>query len=660
MRLSIIIVNYNVKYFLEQALLSVRNASRGLSVEVFVVDNNSVDDSVHMVQTKFPEVKVIANKENVGFSKANNQAIRLSDGKYVLLLNPDTVLQEDTLQKCLDLMDTRADIGGLGVKMVDGSGAFLPESKRGFPSPFVAFCKTFGLSTLFPKSRVFNRYHLGYLDENESHEVDVLAGAFMLLRRSVLDEVGLLDEAFFMYGEDIDLSYRIAKAGHRNFYFADTAIIHYKGESTKKGSLNYVRVFYRAMIIFARKHFQGQGAGAFILALNSAIYFRAFLTLARNLLDRLFWVLTDATLLIGGMLLIKQFWAVYHFEDPHYYPESFNFVNVPLYVAIWLGGIQVSGAYYQPYHLRRLIRGVFIGALLIAAVYGFLDMAYRSSRAIIIFSLFWALIALPFSRMIGHFIRFRSFRTGNNRADKLVIVGSWEESKRVKDLLMEAGVEKNIVGTVAPAANLSATANFLGELTQLDEVVQIYKIEEIIFCSQDVTSEDIIQWMVHLGPQLDYKIVPKDSLSIIGSSSKETAGELYTIDIKFRIDNPLNRRNKRLLDLLTAVSLLLLFPFMLPAFRHPRQLIKNAFCLLTGKRTLVGYVPVRQQKPQLPQLRPGILTPLDDLAVAGVPPDAKRRLNIIYAKDYMLSRDLDILWKGLRHLDRKQHNGHGT
>jgi len=178
MKLSVVIVNYNVQYFLEQALLSIRKATANLEVEIFVVDNNSVDESVQMLREKFPEVKLIANKHNPGFSKANNQAIRLARGEYILLQNPDTVVEEDTFEKCLAFMDAHPEAGGLGVKMIDGSGKFLPESKRGFPSPFVAFCKTFGLSRLFPQSRIFNRYHLGYLDKNETNEVEVLAGLF--------------------------------------------------------------------------------------------------------------------------------------------------------------------------------------------------------------------------------------------------------------------------------------------------------------------------------------------------------------------------------------------------------------------------------------------------------------------------------------------------
>jgi len=197
MKLSIIIVNYNVRYFLEQALLSVQKATKNLPTETFVVDNNSVDDSVRMVADKFPTVHLIANKDNPGFSKANNQAIRLAKGEYILLLNPDTLVEEDTFDKCVAFMDARPDAGGLGVKMIDGSGNFLPESKRGLPTPMTAFYKTFGFSKFFPKSPTFNRYHLGFLDKDKTHEVDVLAGAFMLMRKSVLDKIGLLDETFF-------------------------------------------------------------------------------------------------------------------------------------------------------------------------------------------------------------------------------------------------------------------------------------------------------------------------------------------------------------------------------------------------------------------------------------------------------------------------------
>ena len=248
-KLSVIIVNYNVKYFLEQCLYSVRAAVTGMDAEVFVVDNNSTDGSVEYLRPKFPEVVFIENKDNPGFAKANNQAIRQCTGEYVLLLNPDTVVGEESLRSLCFQMDEDLEIGAIGVKMLNGHGVFLPESKRAFPSPWVSFCKIFGLSKLFPNSPAFARYSLPYLDKEQTHKVEVLAGAFMLLRHEALDKVGLLDESFFMYGEDIDLSYRIVLGGYKNLYVPER-ILHYKGESTKHGDLRYIRAFYGAMLIF--------------------------------------------------------------------------------------------------------------------------------------------------------------------------------------------------------------------------------------------------------------------------------------------------------------------------------------------------------------------------------------------------------------------------
>jgi GT2 family glycosyltransferase len=253
MKLSIVIVNYNVKYYLEQCLDSVMRAAAQVESEILVVDNCSSDRSAEYIKSRFPNICFVENSENVGFSRANNQAARMACGEYVLLLNPDTVVGEDTLLNVCAFMDAHPDAGALGVKMIDGYGKFLPESKRGFPSPWNAFCKMTGLSVLFPLSKIFGGYHVRYLNENGTHKVSVLSGAFMLLRRQALDKSGLLDETFFMYGEDIDLSYRIGQAGFDVYYLPET-IIHYKGESTRK-DLRYVKTFYDAMLIFFRKHY---------------------------------------------------------------------------------------------------------------------------------------------------------------------------------------------------------------------------------------------------------------------------------------------------------------------------------------------------------------------------------------------------------------------
>jgi N-acetylglucosaminyl-diphospho-decaprenol L-rhamnosyltransferase len=251
--LSIIIVSYNVRFFLEQCLFSVQKAVVGMTAEVIVIDNNSPDKTVEYLQSKFPAVIFISNKENVGYARANNQGWQHASGQYILFLNPDTIVSEDSLQQSLELLkDEHA--GAIGIHMVDGSGRFLPESKRGFPTPATSFYKLSGLAALFPHSATFSRYYLGHLSEDSNHEADVLAGAYMMLKRSLLEMLGGFDEQFFMYGEDVDLCYRVQKAGYKNMYLATTSIIHFKGESTKK-DLKYVRLFYKAMSIFVKKHY---------------------------------------------------------------------------------------------------------------------------------------------------------------------------------------------------------------------------------------------------------------------------------------------------------------------------------------------------------------------------------------------------------------------
>ena len=274
MQLSIIIVNYNVRNFIDLCLLSVKEAITNIQAEVFVVDNNSSDDSVEYLKEHHNWIQLIENKDNPGFSKANNQAIKKAKGKYILLLNPDTIVEENTFEDCINFMDKTPNAGGLGVKMIGADGSFQPESKRGIPTPMVSFYKMSGLAKLFPNSKCFAHYNLSYLSENEINEIEILSGAFMFLRKSVLDKIGLLDERFFMYGEDIDLSYRIIKAGFDNYYFPKTKILHFKGESTKKQNTKYIYIFYNAMILFAEKHFSSKKTKIFIWFIQLAVYLR--------------------------------------------------------------------------------------------------------------------------------------------------------------------------------------------------------------------------------------------------------------------------------------------------------------------------------------------------------------------------------------------------
>lgn len=286
MDLTIVIVNYRVKYFLEQTLASVEEALRGIDGEVVVVDNNSGDDSIAYCRERFPRVTFVENNENVGFARANNQAIATARGEFTLILNPDTIVTHASLAQCMEWMKSHADCAAIGVHMMDGNGEFLPESKRGFPTPWVSFCKIFGLSSLFPRSRVFARYHMRYLAEREAHSVDILSGAFMFCRTALLQTAGGFDEDFFMYGEDIDLSYRLAQKGHHNYYLP-VDIIHYKGESTKKESLRYVQVFYDAMLIFYRKHFPRQRWLMYPF-IKAGVALRKWMAIANRAVRRLF------------------------------------------------------------------------------------------------------------------------------------------------------------------------------------------------------------------------------------------------------------------------------------------------------------------------------------------------------------------------------------
>jgi GT2 family glycosyltransferase len=655
MKLSVVIVNYNVKYFLEQCIHSIQKAMDGLSAEIYVVDNNSVDGSVRMIREKFHEVHLIENKENKGFSRANNQAIRKAKGEYILILNPDTILEDDTLVKCVKFMDSHPEAGGLGVQMIDGKGKFLPESKRGLPSPSVAFYKMFGFSALFPRSRIFSKYHLGYLDKDRIHEVDVLAGAFMMVRKSVLEEIGLLDEDFFMYGEDIDLSYRITRAGYKNYYYPLTRIIHYKGESTRKSSLNYVFLFYNAMIIFARKHFSKENARMFSLLINLAIYLRAFISIMNRFLSRLVIPFSDALLIYGGIWFIKGYWEKHLiFQSGGHYPMLFTLVAVPAYILIWLTSVYLSGGYDKPIRLRRIIQGMAIGTVIILVLYSLLPEYYRFSRALIIFGAVWGVLSMMFTRLILHVLNINQFRINEDKNKRFIIIGEKQEAERVSELLQKTIVNPSFIGLVSFQHHRVNANGFIGHIGQIKEIIWIHNINEVIFCAKDIPAQMIMDQMSELKDlQVDYKIAPPESLSIIGSNSINTSGDLYVIDIN-AITKIGNLRNKRLLDLVIASCLLLFYPVLFFAVRNPPGLLRNIFLVILSLRSWVGYSDLTESEThRLPGIKKGVLNPFDAFRKKPVPGEAIARLNLLYARDYKITNDINIILKGFRDLGRR-------
>ncbi|MBN2213314.1 MAG: glycosyltransferase [Bacteroidales bacterium] len=654
MDISVIIVNYNVKYFLEQCLYSVYNSSKSLKVEVFVVDNNSVDGSCQMVREKFPQVRLIENKSNFGFAKANNQAIRQASGKYILILNPDTVVEEKTFEKCTRFMEDHSDAGSMGVKMIDGKGKFLPESKRSLPTPAVAFYKVFGLAALFPRSKIFGRYHLGYLDKEKVHSVEVLPGAFMLIRKSVLDKVGLFDEDYFMYGEDIDLSFRITMAGYKNYYYPETTIIHYKGESTKKGSINYVMVFYRAMIIFARKHLTKNNANYISFLINIAIYVRAAASILRRFIINTINPVLNVLLIYAGYYFILPFWEKYVFQNSGTYPDEYLLLIVPSYILIWIISIYLSGGYEKHIKPGNILQGVLSGTLVILVIYALLPEHFRFSRALIIIGTVWTLFSSFLIRWFLNIINKENFKIEIIREKKrIIIVGDKSESKRVFSILEQSNIKPELVGKVYPDIK-EPNGGFIGNISQIEEIVAINNADEIIFCSKNISSQEIIKTMLHFtNTDVDFKIAPPESLSIIGSNSINTAGELYVLNLN-SISRSINQRRKRFLDACISLILILLSPVLVFFIKNPVTMIKNLVLVFSGKYTLIGYHgKTGKEDDSLPFLKKGILNPVDTFRHDAPEKEIIEKVNLLYAKDYRVINDFNILFKGFKNLGRK-------
>ncbi|MEZ5172811.1 MAG: glycosyltransferase [Bacteroidia bacterium] len=639
MKLSVVIVNYNVRHFLDQCLKSVYRSLKDIDSEVFVVDNHSVDGSVEMLRESYPQVKLIANTDNVGFSRANNQAIREARGEYVLLLNPDTVVEEDTFRTCIEFMDSHAEAGAMGVKLIDGKGKYLPESKRGLPTPEVAFYKISGLSAIFPASPKFGKYHMGFLPVDETNEIEILSGAFMFIRHEALKKTGLLDETFFMYGEDIDLSYRITKAGFRIYYHPKTRVIHYRGESTKKSTVNYVFVFYQAMIIFANKHFMPKRAKLFSLVIKLAVYLRAGISVVKRLAQKLWLPLTEALVFFGGMFILKNYWAA---KSGIYYPYAFLWVAVPLYILSWTGGSWLSGAYERPYRILRSLRGIVIGTIIILVVYALLDEQHRYSRFLTLVGAGWAATSSATIRLVFNLIFQKTFFAEQTAQKRILIIGDFNEAERVAALLNQSPVKTAYLGFVNPVEGAPASKKYHGKIEDLREMVEVLKINELIFCGKDLSSARIMDYMMAIShPELEYKIAPPESLFIIGSNSIQANGDLYTVGLN-SVDKPDNRRKKRILDVIASLVIMTISPILLITSKNNKRIFSNCFDVLFNKKTWIGYAG---QFPAagLPTIKQGILTLTCPFKQEGIERNFADQLNILYAKDYSTGHDVQLL-----------------
>ncbi len=625
MTLSVVIVNYNVKYFLEQCLKSVFAAkTEGFELEVFVVDNNSVDDSVAMVRERFPQVKVIANDENVGFAKANNQALKLCTGDYLLLLNPDTVVEHDTFAKCVSFMEQHPDCGGLGVKMIDGKGNFLRESKRGFPSPETSFYKISGLIKLFPHSKRIGAYYMGNLPEDETNEIDILPGAYMMLSRKAFDAVGLLDESYFMYGEDIDWSWRIKLAGFKNYYLPEARIIHYKGESTKKGSMNYVYTFYNAMSIFVRHYFSGSNAKIFNALIQMAIWLRAGVSFVKRIVAQLAVPAADFALSFAGFIAIKNIWATYRAATVDYYPPEYTWVVIPLYILFLMASTWLNGGYDKPLRIGRILKGMAIGLAMLLAFYSLLDESQRYSRMVLILGSVWTTISVLGIRAVLSAVNVDGYALRARKRKTCIIVGIGPESHRVSDMYKALNL--------APTVDVNTT-----ETGRLSELIHYHNAGEVVFCAKDLSPEEIITLMATLKTTgIEYKIAPSESDFIIGSNGIATDEDILAVDLD-TVSSPANRRRKRLFDIGTALLLTVLTPILIWFQNDKHRYLGNCLSVLFGGKSWVGYSG-----------RKGVFSPSD---IVKEPSETlASHLNYKYMRKYKVSTDWAILSRNITNI----------
>ena len=601
MELSIVIVNYNVKEFLTQCLDSIFKSQTQYNYEVIVVDNSSRDSGRDEICSTFKDITWIDNSENVGFGRANNQGFSHAKGVYTLILNPDTVLQEDTLEKCISYLLAHPEVGGIGIKGLDGSGQFLPESKRALPTPLVALWKITGLSAIFPKSSVFARYHLGHLSPEENHEVDILVGCFMMVPTQLLLSVGGFDPQYFMYGEDIDLSYELQKTGHKNIYFSDSQIIHYKGESTKRGSLNYVRMFYKAMVLFAKKQFTGSSAAAYSLLIYSGIYLRATLAIVARLGKSTFTPLLDAAVLFAVLNTIKSYWEQNHrFINGGSYPDLYTYTIQGSYVLVWLFGLWLSGVYFKNNRPIVMVRSMIVTTLFIGFTYGLLPDELRFSRALLLLGALGGLSAMLGWRAVLSVLSGKPMFEGATKQPRILFFGSKYSKGALDDILHSSGI--------IPSFYWEEVPNFNNDdwLLKLQALVRLHRINELIVDVSEVSNTRLISILTSLGEQTSVKSLMPEQKFIIGSDSSLTQGTTYRKSQQTA--DPQYLRQRRVFEITATFLVVSLAPMTLVCalatgrFSAWKLWIRYSGHIMTGEKSLIGYSRSLSEKFNVPPL----------------------------------------------------------
>ncbi|HTR98214.1 MAG TPA: glycosyltransferase [Bacteroidota bacterium] len=660
MTLSVIIVNYNVRQFLENALASVSRALEGIDGEVFVVDNASSDGSAEMVRAKFPRVCLIESERNVGFARANNMALRRARGEFLLLLNPDTVVQEDTFSVMLRFFADVPDAGLAGCKILNPDGTFQLPCRRSFPTPWVAFTKIFGLSALFPKSRLFGRYNLTYLDEDETYPVEAIGGAFMMLRREAYEKAGGLDESFFMYGEDLDWCYRIGQAGYRVYYVHATKIIHFKGESTKRSDIDEIKHFYEAMQLFVRKHFgRSRTVRAF---LSLGINLRGAAASLVRLLRPLRLALPDAALTVGALIAAEYLHWGRVFRFPSYaYPLVWI---VPAALIVMLSG--AAGVYTTSRNsVLRSFLAVAASYVLVSAIV-FFEKDFAFSRAVVIIAGTLSLVLLP-----GWRLALMLFGRGGTRSSvfgrRTLIVGTGPSAQKVlRKLRVRVDDGYDVVGFIDTSmrriGEKVAGVEIVGSIDNVGKVIDEHRIGEVIFSTDGLSFETILSVIARSRSRsLNFRLVPGSLESIIGKTSIDELDTLPLVDIEYNIHHPVNRFVKRATDLALGLILLVTaYPAARLRGRNDARVspILRIPDVVRGDISLVGLPAVdgenrhgdtgRVTPARDSYLGPEGLTGLVQIHERqGLDPEERERYKLYYAKNQSLLLDMQIMLRSL-------------
>jgi O-antigen biosynthesis protein len=668
MDLSVVIVNYNVRQFLENALGSIQRAMEGLQGEIFVVDNASDDGSVEMVRNAFPDVCLIENRDNVGFARANNLALTRARGRFLLLINPDTVVQEDTFRVMIRFFDEHPDAGLAGCKILNPNGSIQLPCRRSFPTPWVAFTKVFGLAGLFPGSRLFGSYNLTYLSPDETYPVDAVSGSFMMLRRDVYETIGGLDEGFFMYGEDLDWCYRVQQSGKKVYYVHSTKIIHFKGESTRRSEIDELKVFYGAMQVFVEKHF---GKSSIVkLLLNAGIVFRQSVAWVGGILPPLLHAATDFVLVDCALLLS----AYLYFDDFLLFPRNASSVVWFIPSLIVVMAVSALGGYgKQRYKVRRASAAVIVGYVGIsAAVYFAKSLAY--SRAVVLISGLLSFLLVPGWRLI---VRMGWRHSANKEGRKslfgsrTLIVGTGASAQEVlRKLRARVDDGYDVRGFIAlhnkEVGEKLAGLEVLGSIESAGKVIDEQRASEVIFSTDGLSYTDILSIMARSrNRNVNFRLVPNSLEAILGKTRIDQLDTLPLIDIDYNIHQTSNLALKRAFDLLLGgiLTVLLYVPVWLLSAGSRRRpeggfaaIVLRLPSVLTGERSLVGlpdeagFPLARRLADRYPGNRLGPyglmgliqINMRDDMEY-----EEMERYGLYYAKNQSLVLDTEIILKSL-------------